>query len=111
MAIVDGQVCGFIGGGLPREAIHDFDAEIYGIYLLDAAKRQGIGRLLLHKLVERLRANGLTKAFLWVLADNPSRTFYEHLGAEEITQKIVPLGGANLLEIAYGWQDLATLKS
>jgi ribosomal protein S18 acetylase RimI-like enzyme len=109
VAILDGQLCGFIGGGRARQAIEDFDAEFYAIYLLDAAKGKGIGRLLMRRLAETLLADGLTKAMLWVLADNNSRLFYEHLGGQVIAQKTVPVGGADLLEIAYGWQDLRTI--
>jgi ribosomal protein S18 acetylase RimI-like enzyme len=109
VAILDGQLCGFAGGGLAREPVQDFDGEFYAIYLLDTAKGQGIGRLLMRRLAETLRANGLAKGVLWVLADNPSRGFYERLGGQEIAQKIAPIGGVDLLEIAYGWQDLRTL--
>lgn len=109
VAILDGQLCGFIGGGRAREPVQDFDGEFFAIYLLDAAKGHGIGRLLMRRLAETLLANGLTKGMVWVLADNPTRNFYEHLGAREIAQKIAPVGGADLLEIAYGWQDLRTL--
>ena len=106
VSILDGKVCGWVGGGLAREPVLDYDGEIYGIYLLDAAKRRGIGRRLMRSIAEALRAHGLNKAVLWVLADNPSRHFYEHLGAEEIARKNMVVGGADLLAIAYGWQDL-----
>jgi ribosomal protein S18 acetylase RimI-like enzyme len=109
VAILDGKLCGFVSGGVAREPVQDFDGEFYAIYILRAAKGQGIGRLLMRRLAETLRDKGLTKAVLWVLADNPSRHFYERLGAQEISQKIAPVGGADLLEIAYGWQDLRTL--
>lgn len=106
VAILNGQLCGFIGGGRAREPVQNFDAEFYAIYLLQDAQGQGIGRLLMRRLAETLHENGLKRAMLWVLADNPTRTFYEHLGAQEISQKVIPIGGADLLEIAYGWQDL-----
>lgn len=109
VAVLDGQLCGFIGGGVVREPVEDFDAEFYAIYLFQAAKGQGIGRRLMRCLAERLRANGLAKVMLWVLADNPSRGFYERLGGQQIARKIATIGGADLLEIAYGWQDFLTL--
>jgi ribosomal protein S18 acetylase RimI-like enzyme len=106
---LDGHLCGFIGGGASREPIEDFDAEIYAIYLLNAAKGKGIGRLLIRRLAETLRANAFTKAMLWVLADNPSRGFYQHLGGKEVAQKQINIADADLQEIAYGWHDLRTL--
>lgn len=110
VAIVDGQICGFVRGGPISQPVQDFDAELYAINLVDAAKGKGIGRRLVRHLAETLRAMGLTKVVVWVLADNPSRRFYERLGAQELMeQKIMHIGGANLLEIAYGWQNLQSL--
>lgn len=43
---------------------------------------------------------------LWVLADNPSRGFYEHMGGKELCSKTIQIGGADLLEVAYGWDSL-----
>jgi ribosomal protein S18 acetylase RimI-like enzyme len=109
VAEINGQLCGFTGGGAAREPIEDFDAEIYAIYILNAAKGQGIGRQLIHHLAETLHTNAFTKAMLWVLADNPSRGFYHHLGGKQIAQKQIHIADANLQEIAYGWHDLRTL--
>ena len=109
VAVLDGQLCGFISGGKARESIQDFDGEFFAIYLLRAAKGRGIGRLLMRRLAETLLAEGLTKGLVWVLADNPTRHFYEHLGAQEVARKMEPVGGADLLEIAYGWQDIRAL--
>jgi L-amino acid N-acyltransferase YncA len=106
VAIRDGKVCGFISGGGVREPVQDFDAEFYAIYILHAAKGKGIGRLLMRRLAEALQAQGYKRAILWVLADNPSRGFYERLGGQQVTQKTAPVGGMDLLEIAYGWYDL-----
>jgi ribosomal protein S18 acetylase RimI-like enzyme len=111
VAILEGQLCGFVGGGAARSAaqeLPDFDGEIYAIYILQAAKGKGIGRLLMRKMAETLQANEFKKAMLWVLADNPTRGFYEHLGGQEIKRKIAPIAGVELPEIAYGWQDLRT---
>jgi ribosomal protein S18 acetylase RimI-like enzyme len=111
VAILDGKLCGFIDGGLARKQVQDFDAEFYSVNVHPAAKGQGIGRLLIRRLVETLRANGFTKVAVWVLADNPSRHFYEHLGGQEIGQSILSVGGADLPEIGYGWQDLQTMQA
>ncbi|MDD5501836.1 MAG: hypothetical protein PHH26_00020 [Candidatus Thermoplasmatota archaeon] len=46
-----------------------------------------------------------------VLAQNPSRKFYEKMGGKFITTKNIELGGAKLEETVYGWKDLgATLQ-
>ena len=43
---------------------------------------------------------------LWVLAENPSRGFYEALGGAEVRQQTITIGGRELVEIAYGWRDI-----
>lgn len=52
---------------------------------------------------------GMNSAVVWVLANNPSRWFYERLGGCRLAEKIVPFAGADLTEAAYGWRDLAPL--
>ncbi len=105
----EGGLCGFVSGGPLREPIQAFDAEIYAIYLLHAAQGQGAGKLLMQRLAETLRMDGHLQAAVWILAENPSRGFYEHLGGSQIAQKTIQIGDANLLEVAYGWNDLRTL--
>jgi hypothetical protein len=41
----------------------------------------------------------------WVLADNPSRRFYERLGGEPAGESSVALAGAKLRELAFVWRD------
>jgi GNAT superfamily N-acetyltransferase len=104
------EICGFISGGALREPIDDFDAEVYAVYLSTSAQGRGTGRLLMERLAETLRSRGFLKIAIWVLAENPSRGFYEHLGGTRIAQKQIPIGDADLLEVAYGWQDLRVLE-
>jgi hypothetical protein len=47
---------------------------------------------------------------LWVFADNqPARGFYESLGGIPVAEDGFELGGAWLVEVAYGWRDLGVL--
>ena len=48
---------------------------------------------------------------VWVLADNPSRGFYQALGGVQIRQQTITVGGAELLEIAYGWSNISPLTA
>ena len=48
---------------------------------------------------------------LWVLAENPSRGFYEALGGAEVRQETITIGGTELVEIAYGWSDISPLAT
>jgi GNAT superfamily N-acetyltransferase len=105
------ELCGFISGGALQEPIEGFDAEVYAIYLLPSTKGRGIGRLLMQRLAETLRIDGFTQVAVWVLAENPACGFYEHLGADQIAQKQIRIGDADLLEIAYGWRDIQTIAN
>jgi hypothetical protein len=43
------------------------------------------------------------------LEQNPATTFYKHLGAVEVAQKRIEIGGASLQELALGWTSLREL--
>ena len=53
-----------------------------------------------------LRSAGVSDAYLWVLAGNPSRFFYESMGGTRIAERQESFAGTLLDEIAYGWTDL-----
>lgn len=84
VAVDDGHVVGFIGTG-PAE--DDFAppppdaAEVYAIYLREAAQGTGVGRALLDRATDAMRANGSRHAVLWVFeANDRARRFYEAAG-------------------------------
>ena len=104
-----GTICGFISGGLLREPIGNHDVEIYAIYVLADAQRRGIGRDLIRALAMAFAKGGFARPVVWVLVENPSRHFYAHLGGKPITEKQIQIGGAELTEVAYGWQSLVDL--
>jgi hypothetical protein len=41
-----------------------------------------------------------------VLKNNPACGFYECLGGQFLREKQIKIGGADLLEVAYGWADI-----
>jgi GNAT superfamily N-acetyltransferase len=100
-----GQVVGFVSGGPDGRGDPVYTGELYAIYLLASYQGQGLGRQLVCALVSRLRQEGMTALLLWVLAENPSRTFYERLGGRPVDEKTVNIGGVPLIEVAYGWLD------
>ncbi len=51
----------------------------------------------------------MTSMKVWVLADNPFRAFYEALGGKYVSEKEIVIGGAPLIEVAYGWNELNVL--
>lgn len=100
-------VIGFALGGETGEP--GFDAELMAIYLLDRFQRRGIGRRLVAATAADLAASGKRSLVLWVLADNPSRHFYEAMGGRPLRTTTIELGGAHLEEVAYAWDDLSIL--
>ena len=56
---VDGSIVGFISGGVERTGRLGYEGEVYAIYLLQLAQRQGLGTLLVQHFVRELRARGV----------------------------------------------------
>ncbi len=105
----DGDLVGFISGGVIREPCGDYDAELFAIYLLSEARRTGIGKQLFHTLVNRLHADDFKSLMVWVLDKNPSRPFYEHMGGLRLTGSTLEISGEHLPMTAYGWPSLAAI--
>ena len=103
------QIVGFASAGDAEEPDGDFAGELIAIYLLESYQRQGIGKFLVEAVTQRFLQQKITSMLVWILADNPFRAFYESLGGEYISEKQTEIGGALLIEVAYGWQDLKIL--
>jgi ribosomal protein S18 acetylase RimI-like enzyme len=91
------------GGVIPA----GFDGEIQTLYVLPDWQEQGLGRALLCGGFRALRRAGFGSVYVWVLAQNPSRFFYEAMGGRRVGERMESLWGLELPEIAYGWPDLA----
>jgi ribosomal protein S18 acetylase RimI-like enzyme len=100
-----GAIVGFGSCGSNRED-RAYTGEVFTLYVAPDWQNQGIGRRLLIALFRRLVATGRRSAILWVLRDNPSRFFYERLGAHQVSRKPLAVAGAAIEAIAYGWHDL-----
>ena len=106
-----GRTVGFAGGGPERGGDTVYTGELGVIYLLEAYQRRGIGRRLVGAVARRLREQGHRSMLVWVLRDNPSRSFYEALGGHLVREKEMEIGGVKLIGVAYGWEDIAALAS
>jgi ribosomal protein S18 acetylase RimI-like enzyme len=107
-----GEIVGFASGGPERDGDPDYRGELYAIYLLQEAKRQGLGRRLVDIVMRELSERGYSSMLLWVLKDNlPAHKFYEALGGIHLREKLVEIGSQQLIEAAYGWKNLVTLAS
>ena len=104
-----GNIVGFASGGPERSGDPVYTGEVYAIYLLERWQGQGIGRQLIATVVRQLIQRGFTSLLIWVLADNPSRRFYEALGGQPVRERLEMTGGVEVKDVAYGWLDARTL--
>ncbi len=105
----DGMIVGFAVAGRSNSSLDGYDGELFAIYVHCDRKGRGIGKLLMGESAARLLSVGFTSMMLWVLRDNPTAGFYEHLGAHRITSRTVEIGKKQLPEVAFGWKNLRTL--
>ncbi|KAK3196800.1 hypothetical protein K4F52_000144 [Lecanicillium sp. MT-2017a] len=107
LALLDGQAVGIAAGGKRRETetAATYQGELFLVYVLQSAKGKGIGRILTKKVAGMIREDGLRGAMLWVLERNPSKGFYEHVGGKEVARKTIEIGGAELVEVMYAWDE------
>jgi GNAT superfamily N-acetyltransferase len=105
----DGAIVGFATGGPRREGPPDCTSELYAIYLLPGWQGQGTGRRLALAVAGWLAENGHESLLVWVLAQNPACRFYEALGGRYRGEQSIEIGGASLVEVVYGWEDIHAL--
>ena len=77
-------IVGFASGG-PRQgesSYPEYEGELYTVYLLRQYQRRGLGRRLLGAVARGLLADGKRSMLARVLAENPSRPFYETVGGK-----------------------------
>lgn len=108
----DMGVVGFGSCGPVRDPPEGLDGtetrvgEVYTLYVEPDFQNQGLGRRLLDALFRQLKADGCDTAVLWMLADNPTRFFYEGMGGAACGQRIDTMAGRDVEEVAYAWRDL-----
>jgi len=105
-----GQIVALASGGPLRDALAGFDGELYVIYVLKSFQGMGYGRLLITEVARDLASRGYHSLVIWVLKDNPACRFYERLGGRAVAEKVVGIGGKQLMDVAYAWADLAVFS-
>lgn len=106
----EGKILGFADGGKERTGNYPtLKGEVYSIYILPENQGQGIGSTLMEHVVNELIGKGLNSMLVWVLKDNPFLGFYEKIGGRAVDNKTINIAGKELIEIAYGWEDLSRL--
>ena len=104
-------IVGFASGGRERAGENGFAGELYAIYVLASAQRQGHGRQLVRAVAGALREMKLKDMIVWVLRDNASaRQFYELLGGIYVRSQPITIGTTTLEEVSYGWRRLDDIR-
>jgi GNAT superfamily N-acetyltransferase len=81
--------------------------ELYEIYLVDRAKRYGLGRELFTGFVDWCRNHGMASMVVWVLENNQhARRFYEALGGRAAMRVQSSVSGFPVVELSYVWPRL-----
>ena len=106
----DGVVA-FAAGGAERTKAFDVDGELMALYVLSSHHGNGIGRALVRRMAQELEANGRSGMVVWVLSDNPARSFYAHLGGEPAGKQRLEIGKQSIPEEAYVFRDLRKLST
>ena len=113
--VADDEEMGVVGFGScgpvrePPEGLDGTEArvgEVYTLYVESDFQNRGLGRRLLDALFRQLHADGCDTAVLWMLADNPTRFFYEGMGGAIVGGRRERFAGADVDEVAYAWRNL-----
>lgn len=107
-----GRIVGLASAGPVRgETWAECEGELYALYVQPELKRQGTGGLLVQEVARRLLAQGFSKMLVWVLAENPHRTFYEKMGGVHRYDQTITIDGKDLAEAGYVWDDIRSLAA
>lgn len=101
---VDNRIVGFLAIGKERNQNIDIDLEIYALYVLPQYQHQGIGHRLFQQAIDYLIEQQAKSLIVWVLADNPSVSFYQQQGATIDRQERVKLGNKTYVELGFIYQ-------
>lgn len=100
-----GELIGFVQGNLYTGDLAGFEGQLNNICVLEPYQHQGIGTKLIGYLARGFLSHSIFSMVLFAEPDDPSRRFYEVLGAEKLD------AGNNMGYEAYGWRDLETLAA
>lgn len=101
----EGQVVGFASVSNKNED-DKFDGIVSTLYILKDYQGRGIGKQLFYASVNKLKELNARNLIIWVFAENKSRGFYEKMGGKLVKEQWVNIGNKDILEVAYGWDDI-----
>jgi len=100
------DLVGFCNAG-PSRREGTTAGELYEIYIVDRAKRFGLGRDMFEQVMDWCRANRRSSLIVWVLDNNHhARRFYEAMGGRAATRVSSTVRGHPVIELSYLWDRL-----
>jgi GNAT superfamily N-acetyltransferase len=113
LAEIAGEAVGFVCAIRARDIVaHGAASEIQLLYVLRQAQGAGVGAALLRAGAGRANALWPGPMGLWVVTGNMrARRFYERMGGRAGPERREVLRGAAIDEVAYLWDDAATLAA
>ncbi|HEX2939681.1 MAG TPA: GNAT family N-acetyltransferase [Rhodopila sp.] len=107
------RIIGFTTAGRARQAEiagrRLAEGEVETLYVLDDWRERGVGRRLMRAAAGHLLEIGCHSAFVWVLRDNPSRWFYQHLGGRPAAEQLIQFAGQKVPQMAFVWDPIEQL--
>ena len=104
--LTHGDIVGFCDAG-PARRHAPFAGEVYAIYLVQHAKRFGLGAEMWERVQSWFVANGMRSMIVWVLDNNHhARRFYEAMGGRSASRLNTSVGGFPVTELSYVWDKL-----
>lgn len=92
---------GFCHAG-PSRSLGPAVGELYETYIVDRAKRYGVGRELFERATDWCRARQMSSMIIWVLENNRhARRFYEALGGQLTGRVPSTVRGYPVIELSY----------
>ena len=101
--LTHGDIVGFCDAGPSRRHV-PYDGELYAIYIVQHAKRYGLGMEMFERVTTCLTSRRMSSLIIWVLENNyHARRFYEHLGGRAGARIQSRVGGFPVIEQSYVW--------
>ncbi len=86
-----------------------FTGQLFALYLVQAAKRKGIGQALVTLALNELKTAGHRHIRVEVLKGNePAIAFYKSVGAVYVRETVFEMQGQLLPQFVYGWRNKQT---
>lgn len=104
--LTHGDIVGFCDAGPSRRHV-PYAGEVYAIYLVQHAKRYGLGQEMFERVQAWLVREGMRSMIVWVLDNNHhARRFYEAMGGRMGSRLSSTVGGFPIVELSYVWDRL-----